>query len=97
MSNEKDEEGHTPGECAGCDTGRCWNDLHPVFDKHAAETGRGQGELVHLTMCRYVDDLAQMGALQQAEHLVAEMALIVMAHRGEQDTAQEEAAESTKH
>jgi hypothetical protein len=92
-----DQDGHGPGERPGCDATRLWHDMDPVFDKHASETGRGQGELAHLAICRYVDGLLEGGADQQAEHLVAELALLVMAHRGDQAEAQEEATTSTKH
>jgi hypothetical protein len=91
------KEGHSPGECPGCDVTRLWHDMDPVFDKHASETGRGRGELAHLAICRYVDGLLGTGGQQQAEHLVAELALLVMAHRGDQAEAQEEATTSTKH
>jgi hypothetical protein len=94
---DESEEGHSPGECSGCDTARLWRDLDPVFDQHAIKTGRGQGELAHLAICRYVDGLLEGGAHQQGEHLVAELALLVMAHRADQDKAEEEATTSTKH
>jgi hypothetical protein len=97
MDDDVNEDGHQPGQCASCDAARVWFDMDPVFDKHAAKTGRGQGELAHLAVCRYVDGLLQHGAQQQAENLVAELALIVMAHRGEQADAEEEAETTTKH
>lgn len=92
MADER-EDSHSPGECPGCDATRLWHDMDPVFHKHASETGRGKGELAHLAICRYVHGLLRYGAEQQAEHLVAELALIVKAYRGDQ----QEAAESTKH
>jgi hypothetical protein len=95
--DDLEEDGHEPGQCANCDGARVWIDIKPVFDQHAAKTGRGQYELVHLAICRYVDSLLAHGAQEQAEHLVAELALIVMSHRGEQDEAEEEAQTTTKH
>jgi hypothetical protein len=41
---DEERDGHGPGECPGCDATRLWHDMDPVFDKHASETGRGQGE-----------------------------------------------------
>jgi hypothetical protein len=94
---EEEKDGHSPGECPVCDATRLWYDIDPVFDKHANETGRGHGELAHFAICQYVDGLLKAGSQKQAEHLVAELALLVMAHRGDQAEAQEEVTTSTKH